>query len=263
MRRFALCADDFGSGSAVDAAILRLAAAGRLGAVSCQVEAPRFAADVGALAALSASVDVGLHLDLAAGRGGLLALLARAHARALSRRTVAARIARQLELFEAALGRRPDFVDGHQHVHALPVVRDALLDLLASRYPAPGPAVRNTVPLRGRGAKAAIIALLGGAGLRRALRARGVPHNADFAGVYAFGEESYPTLFRRWLAGAADGALFMCHPGLPPGDPGDPIAAARAAEYAYLSSPDLPSDCAAAGATCVRLTALAVRGAPL
>jgi len=262
MKRIALCADDFGGGLAVNAAILALARAGRLGGVSCQVEAPRFATDAAALAALSDRVDLGLHLDLAPGRGGLVPLLVRTHARALSRRAVGARIARQLDRFEAAFGRAPDFVDGHQHVHALPVIRDALLDALATRYPAPGPVVRNTVPLRSRGAKAAIVALLGGAGLRRALRARGVPHNADFAGVYAFGGGSYPTRFRAWLAGAADGTLVMCHPGLAPGDPGDPIAAARAAELAYLSSAALPADCAAAGASCVRVSAIAVRALP-
>ena len=262
MKRIALCADDFGAGPAVDAAILALARAGRLGGVSCQVEAPRFATDVAALAALSDRVDLGLHLELAPGRGGLLPLLVRTHARALSRRAVGARIARQLDRFEAAFGRAPDFVDGHQHVHALPVVRDALLDALATRYPVPGPVVRNTVPLRSRGAKAAIVGLLGGAGLRRALRARGVPHNADFAGVYGFGGGSYPARFRAWLAGAADGTLVMCHPGLAPGDPGDPIAAARAAELAYLSSAELPADCAAAGASCVRVSAIAVRALP-
>ena len=261
MKRIALCADDFGSGPAVDAAILALARAGRLGGVSCQVDAPGFAADAAALAALSDAVDLGLHLDLAPGRGGLLPLLVRTHARALSRRAVGARIARQLDRFEAAFGRAPDFVDGHQHVHALPVVRDALLDALAARYPAPGPLVRNTVAARGRGAKTAALALLGGTGLRRALRARGVPHNPDFAGVYSFGRGSYRTLFRGWLADAADGTLLMCHPGLAPGDPGDPIAAARAAEYAYLSSAELPADCAAAGAACVRVSAIAARGA--
>ncbi len=102
MKRIALCADDFGSGPAVDAAILALARAGRLGGVSCQVDAPGFAADAAALAALSDAVDLGLHLDLAPGRGGLLPLLVRTHARALSRRAVGARIARQLDRFEAA-----------------------------------------------------------------------------------------------------------------------------------------------------------------
>jgi predicted glycoside hydrolase/deacetylase ChbG (UPF0249 family) len=258
VKRFALCADDFGSGPAVNAAILRLAAEGRITAVSCQVELPAFRAGLPALRAQEGAVDVGLHLDLAPGRAGLLPLLLRTHARAIRRSDVAAQIARQLDAFEDALGRAPDFVDGHQHVHQLPVVRNALLEVLADRYGVPGPVVRNTVALRPQGAKARLIAALGGAALRRELQARGVPHNPDFAGFYGLDPAApYPALFRSWLEAAADGALFFCHPGLAPGDPGDPIAPARAAELEYLSSPAFDQDCAAAGAVRARFTEIA------
>jgi predicted glycoside hydrolase/deacetylase ChbG (UPF0249 family) len=258
MKRIALCADDFGAFPGADAGILRLVDLGRLGGVSCQVVGGAFAADAPALRERTGSVDVGLHLDLAPGRGGLAALLARSHARALGGREVAGRIAEQLEAFERALGRPPAFVDGHQHVHGLPVVREALLDVLERRYGRPGPLVRNTVPLRWRGAKAFTVAALGGLGLRRALRARAVPHNADFAGVYALDVRAdYGALFRRWLAGASDRTLFLCHPGVAAGDPGDPIGPARAAELAYLSSPSFEEDCGAAGAARVRVRELA------
>lgn len=257
MKRIAICADDFGGFPGADGGILRLVELGRLGGVSCQVVGGAFEKDAPALRERLAAVDAGLHLDLAPGRGGLAALLARSHARALDRREVADRISRQLDAFERALGRPPAFVDGHQHVHQLPVVRDALLDALAARYGKPGPLVRNTVPLRPRGAKAFTIAALGGYGLRRGLRARGLPHNADFAGVYGLdGRADYPALFRAWLASAADGTLFLCHPGLAAADPGDPIAPARAAELAYLSSRGFDEDCRAAGAARVRVSAL-------
>lgn len=258
MKRIALCADDFGWGPAVDAGILQLVDAGRLGAVSCQVARPAFRDDASALRGRAAAVDLGLHLDLAAGRSGLAALLVASHARALPRAWAARRIARQLDAFEVAFARAPAFVDGHQHVHQLPIVRDALLDALLARYGAPGPAVRNTVAVGDRGRKARLVARLGGSALRRALRARGVPHNRDFAGLYALDpRERYPELFRGWLAAAADGALFLCHPGRAPGDPDDPIAPARAAELDYLASPALEADCAAAGATRVRLREIA------
>jgi predicted glycoside hydrolase/deacetylase ChbG (UPF0249 family) len=258
LKRIALCADDFGAFPGADAGILRLVDGDRLGGVSCQVAGGAFSADAPALRERAGAVDAGLHLDLAAGRGGLAALLLRSHARALDARATANRIAEQLDAFELALGRPPAFVDGHQHVHELPVVREALLDVLARRYGRPGPLVRNTVPLRPRGAKAFGIAALGGFGLRRALRARGVPHNADFAGVYALdGRADYAALFRSWLAGAADGTLFLCHPGAAAADPGDPIGPARAAELAYLSSAAFEDDCRAAGAARVRVASLA------
>jgi chitin disaccharide deacetylase len=261
MTRIALCADDFGSFPGADAGILRLVELGRLGGVSCQVVGGAFAADAPALCASAASVDAGLHLDLAADREALAALVARSHARAVGRPYIRARIATQLDAFERALRRAPAFVDGHQHVHQLPVVRDALLDLLARRYGKPGPLVRNTVPLRARGAKALTVAALGGYGLRRELRARGVPHNPDFAGVYALdGRADYAALFRGWLASATDGTLLLCHPGAAAADPGDPIGPARAAELAYLSSPALEDDCQGAGASRVKVSELGAVG---
>lgn len=257
MKRIAICADDFGSFPGADGGILRLAGLGRLDGVSCQVVGPAFAADAPALRERAGDVDAGLHLDLATGRGGLVSLLARSYARALDRRAAAREIGAQLDAFERALGRPPVFVDGHQHVHQLPVVREALLDLLAARYGSPGPLVRNTVPLRGRGAKAFTVAALGGFRLRRLLGARRLPHNADFAGVYGLDGSDYRPRFRAWLAGAADRTLLLCHPGLAADEAGDPIGRARAAELAYLSSSGLDEDCRAAGVVRVRVGALA------
>ena len=261
MRRIALCADDFGSGPAVDAAILDLAGARRIGAVSCLVGGPAFGADAPPLGALRDRVDVGLHLDLASGRAGLAALLVASHVRLLDRAAVAGRLAAQLDRFESAFGGPPDFVDGHQHVHALPVVRDTLVAELRARYGDRRPAVRNTVSLAPRGPKARLLAVLGGAALRDALRKAGIAHNPDFAGVYDLrpgpSHHAYRARFRAWLAGATDGMLVLCHPGGEPPDAGDPIAPARSREHAYLASADLERDCAEAGVDRVRFTALA------
>ncbi len=256
-KRVVICADDFGWGPAVNAGILSLVDLGRLTAVSCDVEAPAFAAGAAALRARDGSVELGLHLDLAPHRAGLLALLARSAARVVDRRAVKRRIEAQLDAFEQATGRPPDFVDGHQHVHQLPAVRDTLLDVLAVRHGPSLPWVRNTVPRRPRGPKSVVIAALGGVQLRRELRRRGVRHNADFAGVYDFDPRAaYQALARRWLADLSDRGLLLCHPGTAPGDPRDPIAAARSAERAYLGSPAFESDCAAAGVALVRFDAL-------
>jgi predicted glycoside hydrolase/deacetylase ChbG (UPF0249 family) len=257
MKRVALCADDFGTFPGADTGILRLVDAGRLGGVSCQVGGDTFQRGGPALRERLGEIDAGLHLDLASSRGGLGPLLLRSHARLLDRGAIAARISAQLDTFERVLG-APAFVDGHQHVHQLPVVRDALLEVLAGRYGRPGPLVRNTVPLRPRGAKPFVIAALGGRGLRRALRARGVAHNPDFAGVYGLDPRArYASLFRGWLASATDGTLVLCHPGTAPDDPGDPIGPARAAELVYLASTALEDDCREAGVVRVRVGALA------
>jgi predicted glycoside hydrolase/deacetylase ChbG (UPF0249 family) len=257
MRRIAFCADDFGAWPAADRGILALVERGRLGAVSCQVAAPHWPAAAPGLLAHADAVDLGLHLDLAPRRGDLAALILRSHARVLDRGATAARIAAQLDAFERATGRAPQFVDGHQHCHQLPVVRELLLAELQARYAPRVPFVRSTRPRRGRGLKAAVVAALGGAALDRALTRREIPHNADFGGLYELDPAAdYPALMRRWLADVADRGLIMCHPGDAPGDPGDPIAAARARELAYLGSEAFPADLAAAGVRPVRPSAL-------
>jgi predicted glycoside hydrolase/deacetylase ChbG (UPF0249 family) len=252
-RRVVLCADAFGMEPSVNEGILRLAAAGRIGAVSCMVEMPAFPEGARALARLAGRVDAGLHLDLGTRSAGqMLALAARGALGLVDSGAVAVRISAQLDRFEDATGVSPAFVDGHHHVHQLRPVREALLRVLRERYGARVPYVRNVVPLRPRGAKAAIIAGLGARPLLRRLRAEGIPHNPDFAGVYDLSARSdFPGLLRGWLADLADGGLVMCHPGLP-GE--GPAATARGAELRHLESDRLAADCAAAGVRLARPT---------
>ena len=48
---------------------------------------------------------------------------------------IRAEIGRQLDRFEQPRLCAPDHIDGHQHVHVLPGVRQALLETGAQRYP--------------------------------------------------------------------------------------------------------------------------------
>ncbi|MGF6527611.1 ChbG/HpnK family deacetylase [Variovorax sp. PvP013] len=257
--RIALCADDFALHPAVDDAVLRLARQGRLGATSCMTTSPRWAESARGLRAdAPPTLSTGLHFNLTEGHGDaaptLVAVLRDTYARRLPMADVRERIVCQLDAFEQAMGRAPDFVDGHQHVHQLPGVRDALLDVLMERYgggsdppsstsaagPSPMPAVRATVPARrGWGAgKAGVLAVLGGWWFRRRLDHLGIPHNTGFAGVYGFDAPTpadYGRHMERWLAGSPDGTLMMCHPATSL-VAGDAIAAQRVVEFDYLSS---------------------------
>jgi chitin disaccharide deacetylase len=252
-RRVVLCADDFGMEPSVNEGILRLAAAGRITAITCMVDMPAWRDGSRALGAVAGSADAGLHLDLGTRSAGeLLALAARGMLGLVDPARVAARIEAQLDRFEDAAGAPPAFVDGHHHVHQLRPVRNALLAVLRRRYGDRMPHVRNVVPLRPRGTKAAIVAGLGARALRDRLRAEGIPHNPDFAGVYDLSARSdFPGLVRGWLADLADRGLVMCHPGLS-GE--GPAAGARGAELRHLESERFAADCAAAGVRLARPT---------
>ena len=281
-RRLALCADDFGLAPAISAGIARLAHAGRLNAISCLTNGVHWARNSQLLDGLGAEVDVGLHLNFTEGRPqsaalakhwpqfpSLPALIVRAHLGALPRAALREEVQAQLEEFVRVRGVAPAFIDGHQHVHHLPVLRGVVLELIDSVQPRP--AVRSTGRVRGPGAalKRWLIERTGGRALALALARRGVAHNAALLGAYDFIDPDYRALMQGWLAAVpADGALLFCHPadaadrkhGIYRGggssnalDAPDPIAPARLREAAYLGSAAFLDDLAAANVSLGRV----------
>lgn len=255
-RRLAVCADDFGQGPAVDRGILALAERRRLTAVSCLVTPRRW---TGAAQALRhADVATGLHLNLTDGEPlspalrrhwpqfpRLGALIAMAWLGRLPP-GIADEVHAQWARFAEVRGTLPDFVDGHQHVHALPGVRPLVL-AAASQAQRP---VRNTGRVLGPGFtfKRAVIAACGGRALAQAASRQGVAQPSALVGVYDFDPAAdYHALVRGWLQTAPDRALLFCHPASGDPDPGDPIAAARQREAACLASDLFMQDLAAAG----------------
>jgi predicted glycoside hydrolase/deacetylase ChbG (UPF0249 family) len=122
----------------------------------------------------------------------------------------------QIERFAEHVGMLPAFIDGHEHVHQLPMVRDALMDVLDEMSANYRPYVRNTTPRCWRGAKAAIIGALGAKQLSTRAYAAGHLQNTDFLGVYDFrNSEHIARLWDQWLQTLPQaGALLMCHPAL-------------------------------------------------
>ena len=138
----ALCADDYAQNQSIDDGILSLLAEQRLSAVSCFSTAPRWmqqSAPALREAATAAAVDVGLHFNLTEGFAEaapfrLRGLILRCLLTRLDSGWLRQRLHRQLDAFEAGYGKLPAFIDGHQHVHQLPGVRQVLLQVLGSRH---------------------------------------------------------------------------------------------------------------------------------
>lgn len=249
-----LCVDDFGLHEAINAAVLHLLDLGRIGATGALVDGPAWAAGADLLRAQPAGrIDVGLHLDLtelaldseARRKLPLRQLIVAGYARRLDPAWLAGEVARQLDVFEDVWQQPPAFVDGHQHVHQLPMVREALLDVLLQRYPDPArrPWLRDTRPALGLGAglanafKATVIAALGRPALHRMAATYGFATNRALSGVYDFQGDGvrYQQLLGAWLLHAQHGDVLMCHPATAM-VPGDAIAAARCNEYQVLAS---------------------------
>lgn len=246
--------DDFGLHAGVNDAALRLAALDRVHAIGCLVGGAAWnKAWSERLRHLPTDgIDIGLHLDFTEAplsprsRRPLSSLITDSLLRRLDAPAIRSEIRAQLDAFEQALGREPAFVDGHQHVHQLAVIRRELLEELASRYRGATPWLRSTRAARGACAsdhgswrafvKPCGIELLGSRALASMARRMGFSQNHSLLGVYDFrgGRERYRGLLAAWLRSASDADLLMCHPSGRLHE-GDPLAEARHAEFQVLA----------------------------
>ncbi len=242
-----LTADDYAMDEGVDAAILALASRGTVTAASAMVLSPHWLQAGRRL--MDVEVDRGLHLDLTspfarpdARSPALPRLIGAAFAGQVDRSEIRHTVEQQLDRFEAVTKMPPDFVDGHQHVHQLPVVREVLIASLRSRYGAAVSriGIRSCLSRRWRGIKAAVVAATGARPLFRLAGRGNHPANTDFAGVYGFSPEAdLAALWSGWFGNlAGEKPLIMCHVAAhdAPDGPADPIRAARLKEWQWLAS---------------------------
>ena len=233
----------------ISAGIIALADQGRISATSAMTLSPHWPAWARQVSALQQKIDVGLHLDwtsdfaLQQGFGQPLgSLMVRSLLRRLRRHEVADQIERQLDRFEQHAGTAPDHIDGHQHVHQFPVLRDALIEVLTRRY-APGqrPWLRVAhVDCKPWDIKAQVINAMGAHALRSLAERHGVPHSEHLTGVYDFlgDTERYRQQLQTWLSHLPPAAVLMCHPAQGV-NPEAPFPHARIREQDVLGHPAL------------------------
>ena len=246
-----LCADDFGQSEAIDLAIIDLIKKDRLSAASCMTLSPRWVESAKKLTpSIRKKAAIGLHLDFTHFGDAIshpkLVLMS------LSRQLVLDRINKsihkQLDAFEGAIGTAPDYVDGHQHVHQLPQIREALLEILLERYGRHLPWLRIAKPPIKDGIKGFIIRALGSNSFEKKAKAKGFLCSGDLLGAYGFNGSSddYMEHFKGWLKEVkSDRAtpVLMCHPAIEMlGNNEDMIYPARVREFEVLTSDALAKE---------------------
>jgi chitin disaccharide deacetylase len=253
----AVCLDDVGLHAGVNEAAWRLIDQGHLNTFSAMVGAPAWPEARRAVADLDTTrIDAGLHLDfteypLRMPAQPLGVLIRRSFLRQLDVRRLRDEIAAQLDRFIDDVGRWPSHIDGHQHVHQFPQIREALWDILKARGAAqeqPHLWLRSTrrptcrqdnshTPALPFKVKAGIIEFLGSRTFCRQAQARGVACSPHLLGVYDF--DPTPGRFAQhlpdWLRLASDGDVLMVHPSTQ-AIPGDAISKARLQEWGFLTS---------------------------
>ena len=243
----------------VSVGILDLAEAGRLSATSVMVNRPHLPDYSRQLSALAQKLDIGLHLNLTLGAplermpgiapsgsfpsiGAITSAALRGN---FDRAEVKREIESQLSRFEDEFQRAPDFVDGHQHVHALPRIRTLLVDTISIRYGKAKPYLRDpsdklaAISRRGVAVRKALMVGALAKGLRTLAAHHHIQTNDGFAGFSPFDPgRSYSDDFNSYLIKPGRRHLIMCHPGRVDDELRalDPVVDTRPQELSFMLS---------------------------
>lgn len=254
--RLMLCADDYAMTDGVSRGIEELIAAGRLSATSAMTSMRHWPTHAARIARCRDRAAIGLHFNLTLGRpltamprtapGGVLppigVLTRSALAGGIDRTEVAGEMRAQIAAFAEHFGALPDFIDGHQHVHALPGIRHAVLDVLGETFPAAKPLVRDPADglarmlRRGRAIPKAVVLSSLAYGFGALLRRHGFAVNDSFAGVSDFVAQATAADFAAARVAPGRFHLVMCHPGYVDDELAtlDPLTTRRRAELDLL-----------------------------
>lgn len=256
-----ICADDFGQNQSICDGILHLANQSRLNAISSMVNEPLWREVYGDLLAIKAKPLLGLHLNFTSGKPlssawiqsfgqsfpSLVSLISLAYRRKLTEFEVNAEISAQIDAFSERMNFYPDFIDGHQHVHQLPIIRDLLVKH-HQRSQMHGFIRSATCSLRqffsfSGFPRAQWVAFLGGFRMRAILAHHRIAFNQSFSGFYPFAQaERYREYFKIFLKDIDSGGLIMCHPGARSNDSSDSLFLSRHHELNYFMSDDFICD---------------------
>ncbi|MDQ6886341.1 MAG: ChbG/HpnK family deacetylase [Gemmatimonadota bacterium] len=258
MRRLIINADDFGFSPGIDRGIIEAHRAGTLPSTSLLATGSAFDDAIGSLAGCP-TLDVGLHFDLTMGspltaarsltdqRTGrfhtLPSLIARLATGQVDRREVIAEWRAQFDRLIAA-GARPTHLDGHHHVHALPLIWGAVVEAAqesgAAHLPHRVPSEPLAIDISGWRGQVKAVALRGAWRLASA-RAPAVHRPDHFRGLGVQGGRDVLTRLLALVDLLPQGTTeLMMHPGYSDGVPtGDAYTWQRERELSALTSPEL------------------------
>lgn len=240
-----VCADDYGIAPGVSEGIIELIGEKRISATSCVMVGPFVDTAMNHLRRLQARVDIGLHLVLTfdhpltalSQKSGLVGnrgkfysfshLLMNAYKRSIEYDAVSEEIDAQIDRFKSLMGHPPHYIDGHQHIQQLPVIREAVAnaahDLAKSgqnvyvRVAALPAAWLWTKGLRysSKFAFGNCMIALPGKTLEPILDRAGIPHNRFLLGFYDYeGGATFEAVVQLYLTLQPNTKdILFCHPG--------------------------------------------------
>ena len=258
-KTISIVADDFGITENVNDAIIDLIIKKKITDTSCIVLTENFKKDSKNLKDLPAIFGRGIHLTLTdfisftspksiSDNGKLPSfkkLFIQAHKGDLLEDEIAKEINSQLDIFEEFVGVKPNFIDGHQHIHQLPKISNIILNVLEDRYNGDLPCIRNTYETNLRIFRRNIcltktyLLSFYGYFFKKKLNKKNFQTNNGFSGIYNFSDKTnYRNIFRKFIKYINNNHLLMVHPGVSDDtlEKIDPVTKTRDIEREFLLS---------------------------
>ena len=239
-----ICADDYGLSPAVSAGIIELIEANRISAVSCMMIGSEVESAMQQLRLLKKRIDTGLHLVLTNDpplthpkldsglvnmQGDLLPfgkLMQNAYKNRIDHEALIKEISVQLKRFTALMGRPPDYIDGHQHIQQLPVIRDAIADVAqelvmknpktyvrVAKLPQTWLMTKGVFYLR-KFVAGNVMLGFPGSSTARLMDRKSIPRNRYLLGFYDYLSVDFANIFEYYLTlKPTSKDIFFCHPG--------------------------------------------------
>ena len=245
-----LCADDFGLNIPVSKGILNLAQAGKIDSVSCLVTTDCWKKMALELRPFLRSTEIGLHLTLTHPKpvhfsnSSLGSLVIKSYLGRLKKEDIIQEIHSQIELFKNGFGHFPNYIDGHEFCHHLPIIREALVEVAEQLsienndfyvrvfYPGPLSFFKNSfVWIMNH------LAAFPSKKLRLLLKDKNISFNSRLLGFhpYHWNPKKYFNYYFQTKPSSRD--VFFCHPGLASDDQMDNLRDYRYKIYNFMMSP--------------------------
>ena len=264
MKSIIICADDYGQNQAISKGIIDLIDHGCLTATSCMTNFKHWPKYAGLLKPCVEEIDIGLHFNLTKGTPltsmqltqykskypNIVSLVVKTHRGTIIADEIEKELNAQLDQFIEHIGRLPDYIDGHQHIHQLPIIRHVLIKVHKQRF-SNHSYIRIPHDKKHRIGfpKNWIITKIGATKLKELCKTNNITHNITFTGTYNFKQaKHYRRFCQTFIERLENNGILMCHPGLPSNDKSDPIYFSRPYEYNYLLSESFKEDLARANA---------------
>jgi chitin disaccharide deacetylase len=260
-----LCADDYAYTPENSKAIRNLLTKNKINATSCMTDTKYWPAEAKMLKLeinkIKKSPLIGLHFSLTEQTNskyyiksffknkniGLLELLIRSKLRLISKKYIYQILEHQYNLFEKEFNQSPNFIDGHQHVHQFPVIRDALIKFYKNKKLKKSCFIRTTYPLYASKDKfkELIIKISGAKKFAKLIKNNNISTNNGFAGLYKINNKlddksNVNNNYKYFFEKIKNNSLIMCHPGIKNNknilNNSDQIANRRVLEYQYFMS---------------------------